>query len=104
MGQQDLGDVGGQILDAVKARVGAAWESWSEADKQLAAECAADAAVVGALALAGDPSAPREKAQIDAQLANLQAAGAATARSVFWATVVEVIQTIGATALKVLLV
>ncbi len=95
-------DVAQQILAQVKAQLGTAWaDSLLEADRQLLTAIAADAAQlqIDALALGlGDPSGLlAEKAQINAQLANIASISAAEVNAAFWVSV----QTVAAAALKI---
>jgi hypothetical protein len=82
-----------RILVHLRERLGRNWDRMSVADRELIAACAADAAQlqVRALAAAQTPDAQlkllRDKAQIQAQLANLTAAAAARLGNAFWEAV-----------------
>jgi hypothetical protein len=89
-------DVTIRILTGIRERL-PDWESLDPADRELIAECAADAARLQLRALAA-PQTPdaqlrllRDKAQIQAQLSNLAAAGAVRVSSAFWDAVKAVV-------------
>ena len=90
-------DIAVRILTGVRERLSDAWDDLDEADRELIAACAADAAALQVRALAA-PQTPdaqlrllRDKAQIHAQLANLAAAGSVRLSSVFWDAVKAVV-------------
>ena len=79
-----------RILAHLRERLGAGWDRLEQPDRELITACAADAAALHVRALA-TPQTPdaqlrllKEKAQIQAQLANLTAAGAARIAHHFW--------------------
>jgi hypothetical protein len=95
-------DIGQQILSQVQAKLGTAWEdSLLQADRDLIAEIAQDAAqlqidalstpALGTLATSDAQVALlRDKAQINAQLANVASITAAEVSSAFWGAVTNV--------------
>lgn len=90
-------DIALRILSGLRDRLGDAWGELDAADRELIIACANDAAElqVRALAVAPTPEAQlkllREKAQIQAQLANLAAAGANRLAIAFWDAVKSVV-------------
>lgn len=90
-------DISLRILANLREGLGDGWEALSPADRELLSACAADAAQLQVRALAA-PQTPdaqlqllREKAQVQAQLANLTAAGATRVASAFWDAVKAVV-------------
>ena len=90
-------DIAVRILTGVRERLGDSWDVLDEADRELIAGCAGDAAALQVRALAA-PQTPdaqlrllRDKAQIHAQLANLAAAGSVRLSSAFWESVKAVV-------------
>jgi hypothetical protein len=83
-------DVALRILTGVRDRLGDNWADLDPADRDRIIACCADAAELQLRALAVPQGADeqlrllREKAQIQAQLANLTAAGAVRLSTVFW--------------------
>jgi len=69
------------------------WESWTDKEKKLVKDCAEDAAEIAASAIMGK-DVKVEKAQVDAQLANLKAVGELKAASVFWEAVAQTIRVV----------
>jgi hypothetical protein len=78
-------------VEAVNQRVGDAWNSWSIEEKELVAECTRDAVVTGLLAATNEALFKIEKAQIDAQLANIKVAAGTTAAETVWKVVADVL-------------
>jgi len=96
MSARTLHDITIRILTGVRERL-PDWESLDPADRELIADCCADAARLQLRALAA-PQTPdaqlrllQDKAQIHAQLSNLAAAGAARVSSAFWDAVKAVV-------------
>ena len=90
-------DIAVRILTGVRDRLSHSWDDLDEADRELIAACCADAARLQLRALAA-PQTPdaqlrllRDKAQIQAQLANLAAAGSVRLSAAFWDAVKEVV-------------
>ena len=83
-------DVSLRILTGVRDRLGDAWDALEPADRERIVACCVDAAELQLRALALPQHADeqlkllREKAQIQAQLANLAAAGALRLTTIFW--------------------
>ena len=92
-------DVAEQILKVLKDQLGGRWDALAGEVKDLATQCAFDAAALQVDALSGrDPAEiATEKAQIDAQLANLAAGGEVNIAPAFWTAV----QSVGGILLKV---
>jgi hypothetical protein len=89
-------DVTLRILSAFRTRL-PDWDTLDPADRELIAACCADAARLQLRALAA-PQTPdaqlrllRDKAQIQAQLQNLAAAGSVRLSAAFWDAVKEVV-------------
>jgi hypothetical protein len=73
-----LADIGGNILDGLKSKLGAAWDELNATDRALLGGCAIDAARLQVQAMAARTDADkawvqRETAQVNAQLANAAA-------------------------------
>jgi hypothetical protein len=86
-------EVGQNIFDQLKKRLGEAWDQVEGEDRLLIEQCAADAGVLAVAALAA-PQTPaiqqrllREKAQVHAQLMNLSCAEAQRVAHEFWEVV-----------------
>ena len=83
-------DVSLRILTGVRDRLGDVWDSLEPSDRERIIACCVDAAELQVRALAVPQGADeqlrllREKAQIQAQLANLAAAGAVRLTTIFW--------------------
>lgn len=73
-------------------------DDWTPEEQTLIQECAQDASRVALMATAGIDIAP-EKAQIDAQLANIKVAGEGAVTEVFWAVVANLVK-VAATVLR----
>ena len=90
-------DVSLRILTGVRDRIGDTWDSLEPADRERIIACCVDAAELQVRALAVPQGADeqlkllREKAQIQAQLANLAAAGAVRLTTIFWDAVRSVV-------------
>ena len=90
-------DIAMRILTGVRERLDDAWDDLDAADRDLIIACCADAAELQVRALSvphsgdGQLKLLREKAQIQAQLANLAAAGKARVNAVFWDAVKGVV-------------
>jgi hypothetical protein len=78
-------------LQSVVQRVGDAWESWTDEEKELVADCTRDAVIVGLIAASNVGLFKQEKAQIDAQLANIKVAAGATVAETIWKVVADVL-------------
>ena len=82
--------LGLQILTAVKSKLADGWNSFSDAEKTLVQACCEDAAYIAVRSIAGE-SVASEKAQIDAQLANIKVAGKAVVSKTIWNVVVDLL-------------
>lgn len=80
----ELRNLQSAAVDSVKKRAGDAWNSWSDDEKNLVMECTKDAMLIGLIASTNEPLYKQEKAQIDAQLANIKVASGATAAETIW--------------------
>mgnify|MGYP000964197773 CR=1 FL=1 len=87
----ELRSLQNDAIQAVTQRVGDAWKSWTEEEKGVVAECTRDAVVTGLLAATNAGLFKQEKAQIDAQLANIKVAAGATAVETVWQVVADVL-------------
>src|SRR5690242_818520 len=83
-----------RIFVGVKSNLGERWqEAWGPAERDLIRACCQDAAELQLLALAASPTPEaqaallRAKAQINAQLCNIAAAGSAEVADALWSTV-----------------
>jgi hypothetical protein len=97
MSARSTHDITVRLLSAFRDRVAADWDTLDPADRELIAACCADAARLQLRALAA-PQTPdaqlrllRDKAQIQAQLQNLAAAGSVRLSAAFWDAVKEVV-------------
>ena len=92
-----LNDIAMRILTGVRERLDDDWDTLDPADRELIIACAADAAELQVRALGTPPVADaqlallREKAQIQAQLANLAALGKVRIVNAFWDAVKTVV-------------
>lgn len=86
----NFGLVAAKIIEDLRATAKAAWDSWSEADRILAQECAKDAAKIFAAAASG-ADVTAAKGHLNAQLANLKVALAESVHASFWASVERVV-------------
>ena len=91
MSAQTLPDLTDSLFDNVRAALGPVWDDQlTPAERELIRACCADAAELEVRALAAPRTREaqlellREKAQIQAQLANLAAAGATRVADAFW--------------------
>jgi hypothetical protein len=89
-------DITLRLLSTLRSRV-ADFDQLDPADRELIAACCADAARLQLAALAAPPTPDaqlrllREKAQIQAQLSSLAAAGSARLAAAFWDSVKDVV-------------
>jgi hypothetical protein len=97
MSARSTHDITVRLLGAFRDRLSDAWDTLDPADRELIAACCADAARLQLRALAA-PQTPdaqlrllRDKAQIQAQLQNLAAAGSVRLSAAFWDAVKEVV-------------
>src|SRR3954471_17136914 len=92
-------DVADAILKTLKDQLGGRWDALAAEAQNLATQCAFDAAALQVDALAGrDPDEIKvERAQIDAQIANLAAGTEVNLPAAFW----QAVQTVGGVLLKV---
>lgn len=77
----DLQEFGTKLLGDFRKAVGSAWDSWTPDERTVVSECAADYAAITARALLGQ-DVKRDRAHLDAQLANIKIAGQGTASDV----------------------
>lgn len=87
----ELRSLQNEALQAVVKQAGAAWNSWTEEEKQIVTDCAKDAVVTGLLAATNPSLFKQEKAQIDAQLQNIKVAAGATAVETVWKVVADIL-------------
>lgn len=71
------------IVDTLRTTYQKAWNEWSQSDRELVYAVAKDAAKIAAFIVAGKDMSP-EKAQIDAQLANINVALTKSASRAMW--------------------
>jgi len=81
-----------QVLADVKNGAKGAWDSWSADDRALVTACAKDAAEIALRATMGQ-DVRTEKAQVDAQLANIKVATAESVSSVIWGVLGKALKT-----------
>ena len=90
-------DIAVRVLANLRERLGDSWEELELPDRELIIACAADAAELQVRALGTPATADaqlallREKAQIQAQLANLAAVGKVRISNAFWDAVKVVV-------------
>src|SRR5688500_3418611 len=91
MSPTNLSDLTDSLLDNIRAALGSAWdERLTPAERELVRACCADAAELEVRALAAPRTRDaqlellREKAQIQAQLSNIAAAGTTRVTDAFW--------------------
>jgi hypothetical protein len=73
----------GKVLDEIKGLVGDVWKDWSDDEKQLVADCAKDSVTLLLRAAAGE-DVTKERAQVNAALANVKVAAVGSASRVLW--------------------
>lgn len=83
-------EIAAKVINEVKSVAKDAWESWSDAEKELVVLCARDSVAVLVRAAAGE-DVSSERKQINAQLANIKVAAMGTASSILWKAVVSVV-------------
>jgi len=88
----DIGAFAEKVLGDVKAGAKGAWDSWSIEERALVAACAKDAAEIALRAAMGQ-DVRSEKAQIDAQLANIKVATAESVSTVIWGVLGRALKT-----------
>jgi hypothetical protein len=92
-------EFGKKIWDDLKPKVKDALDKWTPDEQLLVQKCAQDAAKIAVMAAAGVDIGP-EKAQIDAQLANVKVAGEQAVTKTFWVVVSQVLKIAAAVLLK----
>lgn len=92
-------EFGKKVWEDLKPRVSKdALDKWTADEQLLVQQCAQDAAKIAVMAAAGVDIGP-EKAEIDAQLANIKVAGEQSVAKTFWVVVVQVLK-VAVAALK----
>jgi len=91
-------EFGKRVWEDLKPKVKDALDKWTPDEQLLVQKCAQDATRVAMMALAGVDVKP-EKAQIDAQLANIKVAGEQAVTQTFWVVVANLVK-IAATVLR----
>ena len=88
-------DLGGKVLDQVKADFGDAWDGVKDEVKDILADVTKDAGRLAVKKMKGDDVSEEEK-HIHAQLLNLKVAGEVLAVRPFWESFQRVMGVIGA--------
>lgn len=91
-------EFGSKVWEAMKPKIKDSLDKWTAEEQLLVQQCAQDAAKVAMMALAGVDVKP-EKAQIDAQLANIKVAGEQSVAKTFWVVVANIVK-VAATVLR----
>jgi hypothetical protein len=85
-------EFGKKVWSDLQPKVKDAIDDWTPEEQLLVQECAQDASKIALMAAAGVDIGP-EKAQIDAQLANIKVAGEQSVAKTFWAVVAQLLKT-----------
>lgn len=91
-------EFGKRVWESLKPKVKDALGKWTAEEQILVQQCAQDAGKVAMMALAGVDVGP-EKAQIDAQLANIKVAGEQSVSKAFWIVVGQILK-VAATVIR----
>lgn len=84
-------EFGAKVWADLKPKVKDALDKWTADEQLLVQQCAQDAAKIAVMAAAGVDIGP-EKAQIDAQLANIKIAGEQAVTKTFWVVVAQIVK------------
>lgn len=90
----DIGPLADRIFRGVVDGAGAAWDRFTEGERDLIQACTIDAAKATVLSLSDPEQAKLVKKSVDAQLANIKVAGAIVAQEAASALVWRVVATI----------